>query len=117
MTDRADELATELIPQHAVKIMVDTRSGDRKVYSAEEWRAELTAILRAYAEEARREEMVECGRVLFGIADEFDALASTQIGNEIVYGVLTDQSCFVRNLATTIGAVEPAVIRARGEKG
>ena len=76
----------------------------------------LAIPLRDYAEEARREEMVECGRVLFGIADEFDAMASTQIGNEIVHGALTDQAFFVRNLATTLGCVEPAAIRARGEK-
>ena len=73
--------------------------------------------LRVYAEEARREELTECGRVLFGIADEFDAMALMQIGNEIVHGVLTDQALFVRNLATTIGAVENPTIRARGETG
>jgi len=111
MTDRADELARRVFENctHGVS--------DYDAYGP--CLPCVAAALRAYTEQARREELADCGRVLFGIADTFDALAVTQIGNEIVHGALTDKSYFVRNLATTLGcdAEEIAAIRARGEQG
>src|SRR3990167_8461926 len=61
--NRADELAQDLIPERATRIMVDTRGGDRRVYSADEWREHLVAALRAYAEEARQEESKACANM------------------------------------------------------
>lgn len=54
--DRAEELAWEFVPEHAAKIMVDTRGGDRRVSSADEWREHIATALRAYAEETRKED-------------------------------------------------------------
>jgi len=54
MTDRADELAQQLIPEHAKKIMVDRAGGDRRVYSADEAMTFARWLLDMFGEEEKR---------------------------------------------------------------
>jgi len=98
MTDRADELAQDLIPERATRIMVDTRGGDRRVYSADEWREHLVAALRAYAEEARQEESKACANML--------VVAAMAVEDTAKYRVYDVQARGLRDIA--------AAIRARG---
>ena len=98
--DRADDLARRL-----VRVLLDG-DGNPGIDIAGTWfdcatdePADVQAIaddvvgklataLRAYAEEAKQQELEACGRTLFGVA-------------EIAHGTLTDQAFFARNLATT----------------
>ena len=108
LRDRADDLAQELIPEHATKIMVDTRGGDRRVYSAEKWREHLVAALRAYAEEIRE----TCAKIL----DDRAAQMTGKRLSHLAGGIESTEGTWYRARWTEArdGA---ATIRARGEKG
>ena len=109
MTDRADELAQDLIPEHATKIMVDTRSGDRRVYSADEGREHLVAALRTYAEEARREEWKRLQELVYVPHEIEDSCKPVSMGQTC--------ACWVGDANRRLDKMWIAAIRARGGKG
>lgn len=63
-----EERAAQLVPENSARFMSDSKSGQRTVWVAEEWRKNIASEIRSACEEARAEERERIYQELHEIA-------------------------------------------------